>query len=111
MNLDHVSEHYYGVAADPMTQRCRERVHWICQQVQGNRVLDAGCSQGIVCLILGREGFECTGVDIEQVSLDDAIKRLEKEEEIVRQRVKFQLASALSLPFEDNSFDSVILGE
>src|SRR3989442_9781598 len=74
MNSDRINEHYLGDLSDPMVQRCRERIHWICKQAQGKKVLDIGCSQGIVSLILGREGFECTGVDIEQVSLDFANK-------------------------------------
>src|SRR2546421_9546 len=111
MNQDRINEHYFGDLSDPTVQRCRERIHWICKQVHGEKVLDIGCSQGIVGLILGREGFKCTGVDIEQSSLDFARKQLKKEDEIVRKRVKFRLADASALPFRDDSFDSVILGE
>jgi SAM-dependent methyltransferase/spore maturation protein CgeB len=111
MNADRINEHYYGDPLHPTTQRCRQRIHWICKQVEGNRVLDVGCSQGIVCLLLGREGFECTGVDIESAAIDFARAALEKEEVPVRQRVKFELADAAQLPFADNSFDTVILAE
>src|SRR6266567_5380979 len=99
MNDDRINEHYFGDLSDPMVQRCRERIHWICKQATGQKVLDIGCSQGIVSLILGREGFECTGVDIEPGSLDFARKQLKKEDEIVRKRVKFRLADASGLPF------------
>jgi SAM-dependent methyltransferase/glycosyltransferase involved in cell wall biosynthesis len=111
MNADRINEHYFGELSDATVQRCRERIHWICKQARGKKVLDIGCSQGIVSLILGREGFECTGIDIEQASLAFARKGLKKEDEIVRNRVKFRLADASALPFKDNFFDSVILGE
>lgn len=73
--------------------------------------MDVGCSQGITCLLLGREGFDCTGVDIEEPAIERARKDLDKEDAAVRERVRFQLADAKCLPFEDNSFDSVLLCE
>jgi SAM-dependent methyltransferase/spore maturation protein CgeB len=111
MNSDVINEHYYGDPADPSTERARERIHWICKQAVGRDVLDIGCSQGIVCLILGREGFQCTGIDLESGSLAVGEQALAKEDEIVRQRVKLQLADATELPFANESFDTVILGE
>ena len=112
MNADRINELYAGQIFDLPTQRAaKERIHWICRQAQGEKILDIGCSQGIVCLLLGREGFNCIGVDCEQDAINFALKELEKEESFVRQRVKFQLADASKLPFEDNFFDTVILGE
>src|SRR6516164_8278969 len=111
MNRDVINEHYYGDPADPTTERARERIHWICNQAKGQDVLDIGCSQGIVCLILGREGFQCTGIDIESASLAVGEQALAKEDEIVRKRVTLRVADATELPFPDESFDTVILGE
>ena len=93
MNRDLINEHYYGDPADPATERARARIHWICNQAQGQEILDIGCSQGIVCLILGREGFQCTGIDIESASLRVAEETLAKEDEIVRKRVNLRLAA------------------
>jgi spore maturation protein CgeB/SAM-dependent methyltransferase len=111
MNIDHINEHYHGDRADPQTERARQRIHWICSQAIGQEILDVGCSQGIVCQILGREGFRCTGVDIEAGSLAIAQKALAQEDEIVQRRVTFQVADASQLPFKDESFDTVVLGE
>lgn len=111
MNVDRINEHYYGSLTDPQTERARQRIHWICGQAAGQDVLDVGCSQGIVCLILGREGFRCTGIDIEKQSLAIAEEALSKEDEIVQRRVRFQIADASQLPFADESFDTVVLGE
>jgi len=111
MNADRINEHYYGEPTDPKTERARARVHWLCSQASGSKVLDIGCSQGIVSLILGREGFHCTGIDLEERSLAVAKEALLKEDALVRRRVKFQASNAFSLPFEIDSFDTVILGE
>ncbi|MQA89839.1 MAG: methyltransferase domain-containing protein [Gemmatimonas sp.] len=110
MNCDRIYEHYHGDPSSATTKRCRERIHWMCGQVEGERVLDIGCSQGIACMILGREGFDCVGVDLEQTSIEFAAK-VRDEEEGVRGRIDLSLASAGALPFADGSFDTVILGE
>jgi spore maturation protein CgeB/SAM-dependent methyltransferase len=111
MNRDVINEHYYGDPTEPTTERARERIHWICNQAKGQDVLDIGCSQGIVCLILGREGFRCTGIDIESASLAVGEQALAAEDELLRQRVTFQVADASKLPFPNECFDTVILGE
>lgn len=111
MNHDLISVRYHGNLADPETERARQRIHWMCAQAKGTDVLDLGCSQGIVTLILAREGFRCTGVDVEESSLDTARTALAKEAELVRNRAQFQIADATQLPFNDASFDTVIVGE
>jgi 2-polyprenyl-3-methyl-5-hydroxy-6-metoxy-1,4-benzoquinol methylase len=111
MNNDRINDHYYGDPLHPTTQRCRQRIHWICNQVEGARILDVGCSQGIVCLLLGREGYDCTGVDAETPAIEVARAALAKEEAAVQKRVHFVLADATQLPFEDNAFDSIVLCE
>ncbi len=112
MNRDRINELYAGKIFDKETQETsRERIHWICKQANGEKILDIGCSQGIVCILLGREGFNCTGVDNEQGSLAYAKNELEKEEAAVQQRVVFHLAEGSNLPFDNESFDTVILSE
>lgn len=111
MNHDLISIRYHGNLADPETERARQRIHWMCAQAAGRDVLDLGCSQGIVTLILAREGFHCTGVDVEESSLVHAREALAKEAELVQNRARFLVADATQLPFENASYDTVILGE
>ena len=112
MNADRINELYAGQIFSPDTQKlARERIHWMCSQAGGVKILDIGCSQGIVCLLLGREGFQCIGIDYEKKAIEFALAEHEKEEEIVRQRISFELMDATSLPFEDGCFDTIILGE
>lgn len=112
MNKDQINELYSGKIFGLETQKiARKRIHWVCSQVQGKDILDIGCSQGIVCLILGREGFNCIGIDAETDAIAYAQQELEKEEEATQKRVQFQLQDATGLSFEDEAFDTVILGE
>ena len=112
MNCDRINELYAGQIYGHDTQlAARDRIHWICSQVQGETILDIGCSQGIVCLLLGREGFNCVGIDIENGAIEYAKGELEKQEDITKQRITFQVADATRLEFEDNTFDTIILGE
>ncbi|PKO07307.1 MAG: hypothetical protein CVU41_01005 [Chloroflexi bacterium HGW-Chloroflexi-3] len=112
MNQDRINELYYGEIFDIETQRlAKERIHWICEQVEGDKILDIGCSQGIVCILLARENFSCIGLDLEKQSIEFAKNELEKEEEIVKNRISFIVGDAMNLEYSDNSFDTVILGE
>ena len=110
MNLDVINEPYGGNPADAATERARRRIHWICSQASGRDVLDIGCGQGVASLILGREGFQCAGIDCLSAAVGAAQQALAKEEESVRRRVRFQHAEAAELPFDDESFDTVLLG-
>jgi len=112
MNTDRINELYAGKIFSPEVQNsARERIHWICKQVRGKRILDMGCSQGIISLLLAREGFHCVGIDREKSAIGYALDELEKEEEAVRKKVEFKVGDAAELWFEDGSFDTVILGE
>ena len=112
MSDDRVSELYQGKIFERSTQQaCRDRVNWMCAHVVGEDVLDIGCSQGIAAILLGREGHRVVGVDLDGDALDFARRELAAEPEVVRERVSFQAGAADRLPFEDASFDAVLLGE
>ena len=112
MNRDRINELYAGeIYSFENQDTARKRIHWICSQAQGDKILDVGCSQGLVCMLLGREGLNCIGIDNEQVAIDYANKELKKEESAVQKRVVFQIAEGSNLPFENDYFDTVILTE
>ena len=109
---DRVNELYKGEILDQKNQEvCRQRINWLCSQVEGERVLDYGCSQGIASLILGREGFKVTGIDVDSTVIDYAKAELELETDYVKQCVDFQLVNARHLEFDDETFDCVLFGE
>lgn len=111
MNTALVDKCHDGDLADPVTIREHHRVHWMCSQATGHDVLHVGCGNGTACLVLGREGFRCTGVDTREPGLISAQQALANEHDLIRRRVTFQFADATQLPFDDASFDTVILGE
>jgi len=71
-----------------------------CQQHAGKRILDFGCATGGYCLELKKLGFECVGVDINEEYIKIAQQK-GVEAHIIKDR----------LPFNDNSFDTVIMFE
>jgi ubiquinone/menaquinone biosynthesis C-methylase UbiE len=110
-NADRISEVYKGEIWDEaLQQRARDRIHWLTGHA-GGRVLDVGCSQGIASLVVARNGFEVVGVDVELDRLDYAAADRAREPADVAERVRFVGGSAFALPFGDDSFDTVLLGE
>ena len=112
MNDDRISELYKGeIWSEALQDRARRRVHWICGNVTGERVLDIGCSQGIVPILLGREGFEVFGVDVQADRIEYAQDDLAQESPSVQELVSFSIGNGADLDFSDASFDTVVLGE
>jgi ubiquinone/menaquinone biosynthesis C-methylase UbiE len=77
-----------------------EKLINFCQQYAGESILDFGCATGDYCLELGKLGFKCVGVDVNEEYI-----RIAKEKGVNACVVKEQL------PFEDKSFDTVIMFE
>ncbi|MBU0617484.1 MAG: methyltransferase domain-containing protein, partial [Planctomycetes bacterium] len=112
MASDRVSELYRGEIWDRKSRQvCRDRIHWMCAQATGQRVLDVGCSQGIASLLLGQEGHQVVGVDIDPAAIEFAQRELDAYPDPVKENVEFRLVAPHELPFEDGSFDTVLLGE
>ena len=108
---DRVTELYEGMIGTPVEQRLlAARIHWMISQVEGSEVLDVGCGQGIATLLLAREGRRAVGLDRDAAVIEWARERAAEEPEAVRRRLVYEVAEATSLPFQDSSFDAVLLG-
>jgi cyclopropane fatty-acyl-phospholipid synthase-like methyltransferase len=76
----------------------------------GHRVLDVGCGIGKPAVRLARAtGAAVVGISINQTQVDEAAALARAEG--LGDRVTFQLANALDMPFEDGSFDAVLAFE
>ena len=109
---DRVSQVYLGMLDWGATgARLRRRIDWMADEAHGPRVLDVGCSEGILEVLLARRGIEVTGVDINADALDFARGLLTEEPDEVRERVELVHGTAEEAGQSPGSFDTVVLGE
>jgi 2-polyprenyl-3-methyl-5-hydroxy-6-metoxy-1,4-benzoquinol methylase/spore maturation protein CgeB len=109
--VDRITELYRGDIFTEETARvARDRIHWMCAQCEGARVLDVGCSQGIAAILLAREGFEVTAIDTHPESLAFARREIAREGRLVQDRLTLIETDLASLP-EQADYDTILLGE
>lgn len=109
--LDRINEAYTGKMGKEFSIKTRDRVNWIVNQVQGNKILDIGCSQGIIPIILGREGKKILGLDIAEESINFAIKELVEEHITVRENVTFKVSNFLTEQNLESDYDTILITE
>jgi SAM-dependent methyltransferase len=93
-------DHYFWQTSQPFV---RERERELVQSAflpLGRRVLDIGCSEGATLFHLG-EPEGAVGVDLFEAKVEFARARLP--------RCRFVVGSAYELPFDDGSFDHVLV--
>lgn len=72
----------------------------LLEQRGARRVLDCGCGNGLSVDLLAERGYDTWGIDLSALRKWQWRERREKE--------RLSVASALALPFADESFDAVI---
>ena len=108
---DRIAELYLGRIFTKSSQdSARKRIHWMLGRVQGNRVLDIGCSQGIASILIAREGKVVVGLDPQVEAIRYAKKLADSESREVRDRIQWVVGDTWSYE-SDLGFDSVIVGE
>lgn len=109
--LDRITEAYNGEMGKDFGNKTRNRINWIVNHVQGEKVIDIGCSQGIVPIILGREGKQVLGLDIAQESIDYALNNLKNEHISVQEKIEFRVGNFMTESTLTYQFDTVLLTE
>lgn len=108
---DRIMDAYYGKMGEEFMRKTQERVHWVCASVRGERILDVGCSQGIVPILLGREGKQVVGLDTDVEAIAVAEAHMAAGPAHVRDYVRFITADFIGYDFGGQSFDTVIMSE
>ena len=109
---DRVSQVYFGMLNwGTVGAILRGRIDWMVEQARGPRILDVGCSEGVVEILLSRKGFHVTGVDIDAEGLAFAQDLLAREPEDVRARVRFVHGDLAQDRLLEEQFDTLVMGE
>lgn len=109
---DRVSQVYFGMLEWGLSgEILRRRINWMVDHVQGSNILDVGCSEGVLEILLARKGFNVTGVDVNAAALNFARELLARESEDVQQRVRFVQGDLAQTRLLDEQFDTLVMGE
>jgi ubiquinone/menaquinone biosynthesis C-methylase UbiE len=83
------------------TQKLLDRL----QITQENQILEIGCASGFTsCMVAEKYDCNLTGIDLSEILVEKARERAEKSN---LTNAHFEVANALDLPFENNTFDAV----
>ena len=89
-------------------QDATQRLLDMCHLGATSKVLDVGCGGGnTACLIAQQYGSRVQGIDISEVMVAKAEQRARRQG--LEDMVEFRVADAFDLPFEDDTFDVVII--
>ena len=75
---------------------------------KGDHVLDAGCGEGVLSLLMAQKGAHVTGMDISKPNVEAANQLKEKNQEKIQGSLEFLQADSENIPFADESFDYVV---
>jgi ubiquinone/menaquinone biosynthesis C-methylase UbiE len=87
----------------------KNRCDWILNHAEGT-VLDCGCNDGTFTLELVKRGHDAVGVDILPMNINKALDNMPDIPEITS-KLDYYVGDIEDLPFEDNTFDTVVLTE
>ena len=109
---DKVAQVYLGLEDWGLTgDVLRRRIDWMATEARGPRVLDVGCSEGILEVLLARRGVDVTGVEVNPDALNFARELLSKEPDEVRSHASLVHGDFIEKHPVTGLFDTAILGE
>ncbi len=73
----------------------------------GMTVLDAGCGEGVLSILMARRGALVTGIDYSTPNIEAAVERA-REAGLSDADVRFEVGDVEALPFADDSFECVV---
>lgn len=110
MSDDRVFDLYEGRIGNKVSRNdLAGRIEWTFSRIPSGPVLDVGCSQGLLAVLLARRGLNVTGIDINSAAIAYANSKRDIEPASVRQRIVFECTTVDTIP--DASFRVLVLGE
>ena len=107
-----VVDAYYGATlGEKLTHEIKQRIHWICSNVKGQNVLDVGCNQITMPIILAREGIKVIGVNANPHLIEKAIRYRANELLHVQDKIEFINTNFISYDFKKLNIQTVIISE
>lgn len=114
------NKRYYSSAHDQITVKrfnspypIRRRTHREMYQSlidllkPGSTILDAGCGEGTLSILLAEAGFNVVGVDLSKANIEAARNYAEKHGDFAG-FLQFEIGDAENLPFDNDAFDYVV---
>ncbi|MFE4521034.1 class I SAM-dependent methyltransferase [Cytobacillus firmus] len=109
-NNDRITEAFNGKLGVNMQRKTKKRVDWIIGNTKGNNILDVGCSQGIISIILGKKGKNVIGIDISEKAINFAKSLILNEEKKIT-NVEFFTSDFIREFSSSDKFDTIIITE
>lgn len=109
---DWIAQIYLGRLGSEETQRiARARIHWLADNAKGPYILDIGCSEGILPILLARRGRHVLGIDRNAGALEFAKGLAAQEPEEVSGRIEWRCGDVFEMELSEAVFDTVVMGE
>ncbi|MPN18427.1 Ubiquinone/menaquinone biosynthesis C-methyltransferase UbiE [bioreactor metagenome] len=89
---------FYDIIVAPFSG-VRDRVVSLTNAQKDSRILDVATGTGKQAFAFAEKGYEVIGIDLSEAMLNVARKKNKFK------NARFEVADAINLPFEDNSFD------
>jgi len=89
---------FYDIVTIPIS-RVRNKVVNFADAKSGSKILDVATGTGKQAFAFAKKGYDVIGIDLSEAMLKVANRKNKHG------NVKFEVADATNLPFEDNSFD------
>ncbi|MBI4287219.1 MAG: class I SAM-dependent methyltransferase [Chloroflexi bacterium] len=106
--VNKLKDMYFRLLGMPFYQRRVEArmVFPALGNIEGKRILDIGCGDGIFDIEMARRGAQVEGLDVSDSALERARWRVKQLG--LQSRINFTRGDATKLPYKDSSFDIVV---
>lgn len=112
IHADRIGRVYLGIEGDAESRRrAVARIEWMLTTCLPGRLLDIGCSEGILCILAAGRGHEAEGWDINPGSVDAARAFASDMVDESGPQPKFAVQDVFAVDELSPHFDNVVLGE